>query len=144
MRDKVCMASAPQKPSASTAMEIHDQPSSEHLASLELCLCTSTARTVDPTITLTSTNVLEFSLSDQRLLTTSCFNTRAQTSPSARFEEDIPESFVTPVKQLREVDPVKQLREVDPVKQLREVDPVKQLREVGTAFIQEDLTCHQN
>ena len=32
----------------------------EHLASLELCLHTSAARAAGPTITLTSTNVLEF------------------------------------------------------------------------------------
>ena len=51
---------------------IHDQSSSElHLASLELCLCTLADRAADPTVTLTSTNVLEFSVDvtvDQRLL----------------------------------------------------------------------------
>ena len=56
------MASAPQQPSVLTAMGILDQPSSEHLASLELCLHTSDARAGDPTVPLASTNVLEFSV----------------------------------------------------------------------------------
>ena len=41
---------------------LYDHPSSEHLASLELCLRTLAARAADPNVTLASTNVLEFSV----------------------------------------------------------------------------------
>ena len=61
-RDKVCMASAPLHPCVSTAMGIHGQPSSKHLASLKLCLHTSAARAADPPVTLASSKVLDFSV----------------------------------------------------------------------------------
>ena len=61
-RDKVCMASAPQHPYVSTSMGIHVQPSSEHFASLALCLHTSAVRAADPLVTPASINVLEFNV----------------------------------------------------------------------------------
>ena len=49
-------------------MGIHVQPSSEHLASLALCLRTSAARAADPLVTPASINVLEFSVDVTELL----------------------------------------------------------------------------
>ena len=59
-RDKVYMASAPQQTVSPYCNGMHDQPSSEHLASLELYLCTSVAIAADPPVKLASSNLLEF------------------------------------------------------------------------------------
>ena len=63
-RAKCCLASLlyPNTHSSlSTASGTHFHPSSEHFASLALCLCFSAAKAADPAITLASVKVLGLS-----------------------------------------------------------------------------------